>query len=325
MHIHPPHSHFKGSSLGGEITGRFQIPRSDKVLYEWDVKYDSNGFRNDSDLTSADIAVIGDSFVENMTTPTPELFTSRLSRLQHKVVANLGQYGYGPLEELAVLRRYALPLHPHTIVWMFYEANDLKDVIHFQKDGRRLAKTADPPAPQSQRSFIRNARNQIRTQLNFALRPAGRKRAGVMTMANGQERNVYFAYPAESLSADDYKALDDTAATLSTAEKLSASQGVRFIFVFIPTKFRAFHQYTRFSAASECRNWVLNDMPERLQKAVGPLSSSVAFVDLTPYLADAVKRGELPYHTDDDHWAPTGEEIGAEVINRYLSTVQAEK
>jgi len=78
---------------------------------------------------NADIIVAGDSFVESVTTPTAQLTTSLLANLQGNVVANLGQYGYGPLEEMAVSKRYGLPLRPRTVFWMFFEGNDLKYVI----------------------------------------------------------------------------------------------------------------------------------------------------------------------------------------------------
>jgi len=90
-------------------------------------RYDKNGFRNDQDLTSAEIAVIGDSYVESPMIPSSLLATTRLTEIQPKTVANLGQSGYGPQQELAVLKRYALPLHPKSVVWVFYEGNDLVD------------------------------------------------------------------------------------------------------------------------------------------------------------------------------------------------------
>jgi hypothetical protein len=73
-----------------------------------------------------------------------------------------------------------------------------------------------------------------------------------------------------------------------------------------------------FPAKSECRNWVLTDLPERLREAVGPLSAEVGYRDLTPDLVSAFKKGDFPYFTDDDHWSPSGNRIAAEAINRYL-------
>jgi hypothetical protein len=37
--------------------------------------------------------------------------------------------GAGPLTELAILREYAAPLKPQSVLWFFYEGNDIEDLI----------------------------------------------------------------------------------------------------------------------------------------------------------------------------------------------------
>ena len=97
----------------------------------FELKYDKNGFRNDQDLTSAEIAVVGDSYVESQMIPGSMLATTRLAGITLKTVANLGQSGYGPQQELAVLKRYACPYDPKYVVWVFYEGNDLLDAQEY--------------------------------------------------------------------------------------------------------------------------------------------------------------------------------------------------
>jgi hypothetical protein len=46
-------------------------------------------------------------------------------------VANLGQSGYGPQQELAVLKRYGCPPYDRNTSWVFYEGNDLLDVQEY--------------------------------------------------------------------------------------------------------------------------------------------------------------------------------------------------
>jgi hypothetical protein len=319
LHIHPPHSHFSGQARGGNIAANFKLPPLAITLYRWDVNYDQNGFRNDLDLKSADLAVIGDSFVEETNIPTAQLMTSHLSHLESKVVANLGQYGYGPLEELAVLKRYALPLHPHTVLWLFYEGNDLKDVIHYRNV------TAETHQPQGywtefwERSFTSNALAQVHFRLRPALRPSGIKHSGVMQTSDGNNLTVYFLYSSPPFSAADLGALEDTTRTIATASKLCQAEGVRMIFVFIPTKFRVYHSFCQFPQESDCSQWVLNDLPDRLKKAVEAISPQVGYLDLTSNLVSAVGNGAAPYYSDDDHWTPEGQEIAAEAANNYLN------
>jgi hypothetical protein len=46
---------------------------------------------------------------------------------------------------------------------------------------------------------------------------------------------------------------------------------------------------------------------------------AIGYLDLTPDLADGVKRGVLPYYPDDEHWTPEGHKIAAEAIHKYLN------
>lgn len=312
--IHRPHAHQTGSALGGDIATSYQIPRSDMTSFQWDVIYDRNGFRNPADLESADIVLIGDSFVEGLTVTYAELVTTQLARLQGTVVANLGQSTYGPLQELIVLKRYALPLHPRTVVWMFFEGNDLQDVIGYHR-----AHEHPPDFLHAfwARSFTRSACLAVKAFSTPSANPPGAKRAGLCQAPDGKA-TTYFGYRSKPLSREELGALDETARTLATAYQLCAAQGIRLIFVFVPTKFRVLHSLCQFAEGSECRNWVPNDMPERLQSALQSLAPMVGYLDLTPSLVQAAKTEAFPYYRDDEHWTPEGHKIAAAAIRDYL-------
>jgi hypothetical protein len=320
LHRHAPHAHIAGSARSGQITWSFQIPPKERQYYSWDVHYDRYGFRNSSDLTQADIAVIGDSFVEGLTIPDAELMTNLLAGMEKQTVANLGQFGYGPLEEIVVLKRYGLPLRPRTVVWMFSEATDLGDVIHYRKKIGQMdaPRHNGKPAKFAIRQAISSIHARVKMALRRATRPPGVLRAGVVRTAAGEPLNEYFASTSQPFTADEMSALDETREVIAEAERLCAAQGARFVFVLIPSKFRAFHDSCEFPAQSECRKWTLTDLPERLRQAVGPVSATVGYRDLTPDLAAAVKRGNFPYYSDDDHWSPAGNRIAAEAIHQYL-------
>ena len=327
LHVHRAHAHQVGASLGGDAASLFQIPRADMTRYQWDVKYDQNGFRNQIDLESADMVVIGDSFVEGLTVRNEQLMTSVLAQLRSEVVANLGQSAYGPLEELVVLKRYGLPLRPRTVVWMFFEGNDLGDVTGYQQAMRKKPNLWRAFVA---RSFTRSALYEIRYLISPPAKRSGTRRSAVLQIPNGQQAPVYFIYPSKPLAKEDLTALDDTANTLANAYRLLAAHGTRLVFVFVPSKFRVFHQFCRFPPESECRDWAPNDMSERLENAIAAISPDIGFLDLTPRLVDAVKRRILPYYPDDEHWSPEGHRIAAEAVNEYLldarhGTVTAEQ
>jgi SGNH hydrolase-like domain, acetyltransferase AlgX len=318
--IHRPHAHQTGSSLGGDIASSYQIPHSDLTPFQWDVTYDRTGFRNPRDLDRADVVVIGDSFVEGLTVTDAELVTSHLAAIQGEVVANLGQSTYGPLQELVVLKRYALPLHPRTVVWMFFEGNDLQDVIGYQ---RALQHPPDFLHAFWARSFTRSALLAVKRLVEPPVMPPGTKRAGLCQAPDGKSLTTYFGYRAKALSPEELPALDETARTLATAYQLCAAQGTRLVFVFVPTKFRVLHDQCQFAENSECRNWVLPDMPERLQSALQSISPGIGYLDLTPYLVEAAKAAELPYYRDDEHWTPAGHKVAATAISRYLQSARS--
>jgi hypothetical protein len=114
--------------------------------------------------------------------------------------------------------------------------------------------------------------------------------------------------------------IEKTKNIVRTAYDLSAAHGARFIFVFIPDKFRALHEFCQFPAESACRNWTVNDLPERMRETIGSIASDIGFLDLTPKLAAAVKGGATPYYPDDEHWEPAGHRIAAEAINSYMGS-----
>jgi hypothetical protein len=315
LHIHRAHAHQTGASLGGDAASLFQIPRSDMTLYQWDVKYDQNGFRNPVDLKSADTVVIGDSFVEGLTVRNEQLMTSVLAEIRSEVVANLGQSAYGPLEELVVLKRYGLPLRPRTVVWMFFEGNDLQDVTSYRQAMRN---TPNFWRAFVARSFTRSALYQVKYLVSPSAKRLGTKRSGLLQTPEGDHAAVYFIYPSKPLAKEDATALDDTADTLADAYRFLVAQGARLVFVFVPSKFRVFHEFCRFPPESECRNWMPYEMPERVENAIASLSPHIRHLDLTPRLVDAVKRGILPYYPDDEHWSPEGHRVAAEAINEYL-------
>jgi SGNH hydrolase-like domain, acetyltransferase AlgX len=317
--IHRPHAHQSGSALGGDIASSYQVPPSDLTQFQWDVTYDRNGFRNQSDLERAEIAVIGDSFVEGLTVTNAELGTSQLALLQRAVVANLGQSTYGPLQELVVLKRYALPLHPQAVVWLFFEGNDLQDVIAYQ---HAVQHPPDFLHAFWARSFTRSASLAVKRLFEPPVKPPGTKRAGLCRAPDGGQLDTYFGYRAKPLNQEELRALDETANTLATAYKLCAAQGARLLFVFVPTKFRVMHDLCQFSADSDCRNWTLPPLSEQLQKALYSISPDIGYLDLTFYLVNAAKTEGFPYYRDDEHWNPRGHRAAAKAISHYLQAPQ---
>ncbi len=75
------------------------------------------------------IVVLGDSFVHGACLPPEATFTDLIRQRGHATL-NLGMSDDGPLLMLATLLEYESLLHPKTVVWAYYDGNDL-----YRRDG----------------------------------------------------------------------------------------------------------------------------------------------------------------------------------------------
>lgn len=103
-------------------------------------KSDRHGFHNPPEVWDArvvNIAMIGDSFVEGDCVSSDKNIAAYL-RERHEGVLNLGTGGFGPLSKLASLKEYAASLAPKTVLWFFFEGNDITKDLPEERRSRLL-------------------------------------------------------------------------------------------------------------------------------------------------------------------------------------------
>ena len=289
----------------------------------FELKYDKNGFRNEQDLSSAEIAVIGDSYVESPQLPSAFLATTHLAELQQKTVVNLGQAGFGPQQELGVLKRFALPLNPKLIIWVFFEGNDLIDAQRYDANVSFLSSVWDSMNTTWARSFTRNLLWGA-VQFSHGCVPDEKVAGNYGTVLgdDGKEYRTYFIEPTMTVAptVQELEALKTTTAALKTAYELAKNQGADFMVVFAPTKFRVYHDIATFDPAStgDIEWWVLNDLPERLRSMTADISPDIRFLDLTPALRTAARAKRAVFIPDDTHWTADGHRVVAEALDAAL-------
>jgi hypothetical protein len=295
--------------------------------YTCDLKLDHNGFRNPAELTRSEVVLVGDSFIEGLHVAAPELISARLSAALGTTVANLGRSGYGPQQEWHVLRRYGLPLRPRTLVWAFYEGNDLQDVSAYDSYQRDLPwiLRGDAPAGFPARSCTRNALAfAIRTWLRPPPTRPARRFCGRFLARSGEPVTMYFATGVQH--GDGGPALPRSGATelnrmrdiLAQAHDLCRRQGVDFVVVFIPAKYRVYREHCRFDQDAACRDWPVDDLPRALGTLVASVSGAIGYLDLTAHLSAKALAGELLYLPDDPHWSADGHRAAASALADYL-------
>jgi hypothetical protein len=318
---HRPHLQYHGSQIGGDISFYYEI--AEKSRYNFDASYDRTGSRNATDLEQADIAVIGDSFIEAVTVPSDRMLTAQLARLENRTVANLGQLWYGPQQELAVLRRFALPLRPKLVVWAFFAGNDITDFRRYEKTRNEWPELSARIDSWRQRSLVRS----IAVALRRLILPAPAKSPAPYGMcpAEGHSKPMYFFYPEYPLSAEDEVTFERVVDVLSEAYRLAADANAQLLVAYVPTTFQVYKEHCRFEPDSGVAGWSNSGLEKRLRMAVSGISKGIIYVDLTPDLKAAAARGELVYFRDDTHWTERGNAVAARTIDRAIRASQALK
>ena len=107
--------------------------KSPGIMHRYVLQTDREGFRNPMVRDKIDVAALGDSFTEATTVPAAESWPVQLEKLTGWAVQNYGTSGYGPQQELYVLRDFAIKHRPRVSVVAFYAGNDLFDAVEFER------------------------------------------------------------------------------------------------------------------------------------------------------------------------------------------------
>ena len=95
------------------------------------IQLDKYGFNNPDNSVYdkvADIMLVGDSFTEGESVEVEDSIAGNLRKANYSTI-NFGKGGNGPLIELANLVEYGKKLKPKKVFWIYYEDNDLSDLV----------------------------------------------------------------------------------------------------------------------------------------------------------------------------------------------------
>lgn len=311
LFVHKSHGKYQGSVVGNlAATLGLQNP----TRYQVDVAYDQNGFRNNDDLVTADVVVIGDSFVEGAETPQSETMVSQLGRRLGVVAANLGQSNYGPQQELVVLSRYGLRLKPKAVVWVFFGGNDLENVTEYEE----LRSQGPEPASIVDRLFTRNVLDAL-SRLTAA-RPAAAAdasaRAFTFTRADGTVETLYLDRADRPWTTHQWDVASDS---LDQAHNLSRDGGAGFLLVYVPRKLSVYRGFLKAPADSFANSWPQGHLPDLLREWCG--ERKIDYLDATIPLREAVQSGVSVYLPDDVHWNAAGHAVVAAAVAEQIRSL----
>ncbi len=107
-------------------SGEYLIYKSDRFGF--------NNPNNEWDTSQLKWLLVGDSFVHGSAVNPKNNIAGQLRSITGESVINIGMGGNGPLIELASLKEYGEKLKPKRVLWIYYEGNDLDDLLREEKN-----------------------------------------------------------------------------------------------------------------------------------------------------------------------------------------------
>jgi hypothetical protein len=294
------------------------------------------GFRNRSNVNHAEVTLVGDSYIEGEYVSDEETAAVALERLTGQPVTNLGVSGYGTLQELLVLERYALPLTPKFIAWFFFEGNDLYNdqdyenaLVYYRDPAAKLGGLGQAKAPAgairdwqsfTRASFTVNAFDLLRSWAH-SLIPKTVADFGWFRDSEGHEHRMYFYPRYAALRFGDFERsrFEITKAAILKGVETARKQGIRLTLFFIPLKFRVYGDFCQFPAGSPCLEWKPWNLADHFMRFCA--DAGLACVDLTVSMRHAAKAGQVLYAPEDSHWTRQGHEFVARQVLQAWKTV----
>lgn len=257
------------------------------------VSYDAEGFRNATDLDDWEVAVVGDSFTELGYLRDEDLFTSVAGRVLGVRVKNLGVSGSAAFSQAAYLKHYGVAPSTSDAVLVFFEGNDLKDLVREHEALERFERTGDREYRE-----IRNQSSFVKALFSIVKRRRKSRRAyGRAEIEIAGERRpitVTYAPPSSAeLSELEVELIDRSIEAWSATAR---ERGVRPWVAYMPCKIRVLYEHLSFTAMAkeEVSSWRPNDLPEHVRRVAQ--RHGAGFIDLTPALRRATAQGELAFN-----------------------------
>ena len=305
--------------------------------------YNELGFRRNSAAPPFDVAVIGDSYIQDGETDRSTL-SERLRAVTGLASFNLGRAWYGPHQYVELLKRYGVGLRPTYALFCFFDGNDIQDIVEYerwQRDGRYYAHYHDPARHGLARRYlialgdtIAFAREtlELGSRWRGAKSPRGRLHPDVALVQLGATQvPMRFSYWNDPASVEQLLASapwQSLRSLLAEFRDVSVAHTVTPIVVFIPTKVQV---YGRLVGPGSGEG-VLARIPGQLAveknsaEALTEVARAldIAMVSLQPYFQCLAAEGELLYHPFDTHWNAAGRQAAADAIAASIAGTRNE-
>lgn len=286
------------------------------------------------------IAVLGDSFAANLDVDSADVFTELMKKMlpDNWQVLNFGVNGYGPAQELLLLKNKVIRYEPDIVIMLIYIRNDFDDsagTMDWIKGYKRPKATLAPnggiildlsptssPRPSegagnwpSQRDedplSIRNIYK--RSLLYHFIRDRLFYRFNVFMMP---EIRLCSTQPSEE-TAVSYALMKEI---LREVHRFARDNNIEFITVTAPTIIQVYDRtyWTRVKKKYHLADdqYDLFGPNTFIRKSCAELG--IRNLDLTPALRQHAASGESLYYRHNQHWNSQGNRLVARIISDYL-------
>jgi len=297
-------------------------------LHRFSFRTDAEGFRNETVRDHFEVAALGDSFTDAMTMAGEASWPARLEGLLGVAVQNYGTAGFGPQQELLVLKDYVASHRPRTVVLAFFAGNDIFDAEAFDAFQRSGGTIKRP----GQGWRIKDVTSRVDEWFVVSALSAGRRLRWAFMPPYLNTLN----FSREDLEARSGWGL--TSGAIAEMRAVSRSFGAEFVVMFVPFKSQvylpllqaawsktelesAFRFYLeRYGRPIDVDGMLANRLAQNEMMAKLCADAGIPFLDLTPALAARVAAGENVYFPDESHLNQVGETVVAESLAKFIET-----
>ena len=217
-----------------------KTPFCDEVVY----RTDENGFRNPPAIGRADIVFLGDSVTEACEVEEDSTFVRKTATDLGLSAVNLGSSGYGPQQELVVLRRFGLAYRPRLVVWQVTEWNDVIDAQAYRLRDEPAARALPPWGSLYERH------SPVMRLVSAVVPGRMPSTLGFLGSDGRVEPQMFLPYRPEP-HRQMPEAFEETRRAIRTAFETCRAQGIDFVVLYVPSQVRVLLPYLRFKSEAQ--------------------------------------------------------------------------
>jgi len=281
---------------------------------------DRHGFNNPDpawDAPSEVVMLLGDSFGAGICVNPEDSIAGRLRRMAYRIV-NVSTAGSGPLIQLGTLREYGAFLRPCVAVWLFYEGNDLGNLVSEGLDpilSRYIEERTYSQQLAQRRSKLAGALLRYSLDLERDVVQAFREGTVVRTLKLARTRRITAAvlsraddaWIVDVNSRELSERIDDLRRIVVAADSEVAEWGGQLLFAYLPS-------FSRYSQSID------RDPGEIVLEAIG--REGIPTLDVREAFSQVEDPRQLfSNNRRGGHYNPQGYGFAAEAISEALRSV----